>query len=157
MAVTDFSGLSASGSLTSFDWVATSGAFRISAPASGQWTVRLAQDNKIVGTVSVPAATATVPFKFDTGRRDSYSASFFYASEPANRIVMQYFDRDGPVVEEPSRLKFASVTAGASEYGTFVVRNVLGKKEFLAGGNPVGSATLKLVRGGREYLIELRK
>lgn len=125
VAITDFSGLSASGTLTSYDWVATSGTFRISAPASGQWTVRLAQDNKIVGTVSVSAATATVPFKFDTGRRDSYSASFFYASQPENRIVMQYFDRDGPVVEEQSRLKFVSVAAGTSEYGNFVIRNVL--------------------------------
>lgn len=75
--------------------------------------------------MSVSAATSTVPFKFDTGRRDSYSASFYFASEPANRIVMQYFDRDGPVVEDSSRLKFASVAAGASEYGTFAIRNVL--------------------------------
>lgn len=108
-------------------------------------------------TVSVPTASSVVPFKFDTGRRDEYSASFFYASEPANRIVLQYFDRDSPLAEEQSRLKFVSATAGSTEYPAFSIRNVLGKKEFLAGGVSVGQATLKLARGGREYLIELRK
>lgn len=98
-----------------------------------------------------------MPFKFETGRRDEYSASFFYASEPANRIVMAYFDRDSPLVEDSARLKFLAVVSGTNEYPAFSIRNVLGKKEFLTGGASIGQATLKLARGGREYLIELRK
>lgn len=87
--------------------------------------LRLAQDSKIVETVSVTTASSVIPFKFDTGRRDEYSASFFYASEPANRVVMRYFDRDGPLVEDQARLKFLSATAGTAEYPTFAIRNVL--------------------------------
>lgn len=87
--------------------------------------MRLAQDSKIVETVSLFSASASVPFKFDTGRRDEYSASFFYGSEPANRVVMRYFDRDGPLVEDQARLKFLSVTAGTVEYPIFAIRNVL--------------------------------
>ncbi len=103
----------------------TSGSFKLAAPAAGQWVLRLAQDSKIVETVSVTSASSVVPFKFDTGRRDEYSASFFYGSEPANRVVMRYFDRDGPLVEDQARLKFLSVTAGTAEYPAFVIRNVL--------------------------------
>lgn len=157
VSVTDFSGVSASGTLTSFDWVTSAGTFKVSAPVSGQWTVRLAQDNKIVRTVSLPAATASVPFAFDTGRRDSYSASFFYESDPQNRISMTYFDRDNAVSADEARLKFQSAVSSSVEDGSFVLRNVLGKKTFLLAGNPVESATLKFVRGNKEYLVDLAK
>lgn len=157
ISVTDVSGLTASGSLQAFDWGSSSGSFLLSAPVSAQWTVRLAQDGKIVRTVSVPGASATMPFVFDSGRRDSYSASFYYDSEPQNRIVMTYFDRDNLVVADEFRLKFAGAVVGTSEYPSITIRNVLGKKEFLAGGSSVGAATLRLVRGNTEYLVDLRK
>lgn len=157
VSVTDVSGLAASGSLQDFDWESSSGAFLLSAPTSAQWTVRIAQDGKIVRTVSVPGSSATVPFAFDSGRRDSYSASFYYDSEPQNRIVMTYFDRDNLLVADEFRLKFAGAVVGTSEYPSFAIRNVLGKKEFLAGGSPVGAATLRLVRGNEEYLVDIRK
>ena len=110
VSITDFSGPSASGSLRSFDWNTSSGVFAVSAPSSGQWTVRLAQDNKIVRTVSVKTATIDVPFSFETGRRESYSASFFFDSDPQNRIVMAYFDRDNLLMAEEFRLRFVGAS-----------------------------------------------
>lgn len=140
-----------------FDWLTASGTLRLSSPSSVAWTVRLAQDNKVSDTVALTAMNANVPVRFDVGRKDSYSVSVFQALEPANRIVLRYFDRDAPLSEEASRLRFVSATASGTEHASFVVRNVLGKKEYLASGAPVDAATLKLERGGREYLIELRK
>ena len=137
--------------------MAASGSLRVSSPVPTSWTVRFAQDNKVSDTVTLNAASANVPFRFEVGRKDAYSVSFFQALEPANRIVMRYFDRDAPLSEERARLKFVSASASGVEYPVLTVRNVLDKKEILVSGGSVPEAVLKFERGGREYLVELRK
>lgn len=157
VSVSDGHSATASGSVLSYDWSSASGQFRVSAPYSGPWTIRLAEDNKIVGTVSLSSASATVPFSFSTGKKDAYSAAFFFDSEPENRIAFVHFDRDSVLAPEESKLVLRSVSSSGTEYASLVVENVLDSKTLLADGVPVESALLTFSRGAKEYSIEIRK
>lgn len=155
--VTDAAGVSASGSIRAFDWTASAGTIALSSAKSGSWTIRLSKDNKIVETIAVSGTGREVPIAFGVGRNDAYAASVFFDSEPLNRIEFAFFDRENSLSDPNSRLVFRSASAGGAEYPSFVVRNVLGKKEFLVNGSDVPSVKLLFTRGAKEYAIELSK
>ena len=153
--ITDAAGVSASGGLRAFDWAASAGTVGLSSPKSGSWTLRLAKDNKIVGTIAASGTGSDIPVAFGVGRNDSYSVSVFLDSEPLNRIELVFFDRENSLGEPNSRLVFRSATSGGVEHSSFTVRNVLGKKSFFADGAQVSSVSLLFTRGAKEYVVEL--
>ncbi len=157
VSISDAHSATASGSVLSYDWSSASGQFRVSAPYSGPWAIRLAEDHKIVGTVSLSGASATVPFSFATGKKDEYSAAFFFDSEPENRIAFVHFDRESVLAPEESRLVLRSVSVSGAERSSLVVESVSDSKTLLADGVPVEAALLTFSRGAKEYLVEIRK
>jgi prepilin-type N-terminal cleavage/methylation domain-containing protein len=155
--VTDASGLSASGSLSGYDWNSGSGTLRLGSTTSGPWTVRLARNSKMFQTFSLVGSGISIPISFPLGRYDELSASIIFDSEPKNRLSLRPFDPANGVSEEPGKLTLSTIRSGATEYSDFTVRNVLGKKEFDVSGTSVGAVTLVFSKGGKELSIEFRK
>lgn len=98
-----------------------------------------------------------MPFSFETGKKDTYSAAFFFDSEPVNRITFVHFDRESVLAAEESQLTLRSIFALGAERSSLVIENALDSKSLFADGIPIDSATLTFVKGAKEYSVEIRK
>jgi prepilin-type N-terminal cleavage/methylation domain-containing protein len=160
--LTDAEGLTASGTLSSFDWSTGSGVLSLNASVSGQWIVRLASDSKVVQTAVFPGASTAFPFAFPVSRFDERSVSVWYQTDPKNRIAFSPFVSVNPATATNGRVTLASIRSGTSDYGALQIRNVLGKKDFSVSGPgvapvSVGTVTLTFAKGAKTFDLELRK